>query len=109
MLKAIPSPMASFEDFEKFGASLSQEQRLQIFQLYSADKASAIKSMIDLAANAGVSFTEEELTSYVDSLMEEPESADGELTTEQLAAVAGGYTKMQFRRDWDNFVNRRVR
>ena len=101
--------MASIEDFEKFGASLSQEQRLQLFELYSADKTSAIKSMIDLAANAGVSFTEEELTSYVDSLMEEPESADGELTIEQLAGVAGGYQKWEFKRDWNNFVNRRWR
>ena len=90
LLCAFSLSMASFEDFKKVGDSLSQEQRSQIFQMYSSDKASAVKSMMDLAAGAGVSFTEEELTSYVDSLMGESASADGELSSEQLASVAGG-------------------
>ena len=83
--------MATFDDFKSLGDSLTQEQRSELFQQYSTDKSAAISAMIALASQNNMTFTESELTTYVNSLIgEDSETADQELSVSELASVSGG-------------------
>ncbi len=82
--------MASFEDFKSLGDSLTQEQRSELFQQYSTDKAAGISAMIALASQKKITFSESEVTEYIDSLTGDNDSADRELSASELASVAGG-------------------
>ena len=82
--------MATIEDFKQIRSSVSPEVQAELYGLLVQDLDAAVQKMIAIAAESNLSFTVEEVRSYLRELDEEDEFDDIELDVATLAAVAGG-------------------
>ena len=82
--------MATIEQFKQVRASVSPEVQTELYGLLVQDLDAAIEKMIAIGAENNVSFTVEEVKSYLRELDEEDEFDDVELNEAALAAVSGG-------------------
>ncbi|KZR62129.1 hypothetical protein [Prochlorococcus sp. MIT 1303] len=82
--------MATLEQFKQVRASVSPEIETELYQLVIQDLEAAVERMIVIGKENGVSFTIDEVRSYLRDLDEEDEFDDIELNEATLAAVAGG-------------------
>ena len=83
--------MATLEQFKKVRASVSPEVQTELYGLLVQDLDAAVQKMIGIGKENGVSFTADEVRSYLRELDEEDEFDDVELNEAALAAVAGGW------------------
>ncbi len=82
--------MATIEQFKQIRASVSPEVQTELYGLLVQDLDAALQKMIAIGAESNVSFTVEEVKSYLRELDEEDEFDDIELDEAALAAVSGG-------------------
>ncbi len=82
--------MATIEQFKQVRASVSPEVQTELYGLLVEDLDAAVQKMIGIGAESNVSFTADEIKSYLRELDEEDEFDDVELNEAALAAVAGG-------------------
>ena len=82
--------MATIQEFKQVRASVSPEVQTELYGLLVQDLEAAIEKMIAIGAENNVSFTVEEVKSYLRELDEKDEFDDVELNEAALAAVAGG-------------------
>ena len=82
--------MATIEQFKQVRASVSPEVQTELYGLLVQDLDAAVQKMIVIGAENNVSFTVEEVKSYLRELDEEDEFDDVELNEAALAAVSGG-------------------
>ncbi len=82
--------MATIEQFKQVRASVSPEVQAELYGLLVQDLDAAVQKMIAIGAENNVSFTVEEVKSYLRELDEEDEFDDVELNEAALSAVSGG-------------------
>ena len=82
--------MATIEDFKQIRFSVSQEVQADLYGLVIQDLDAAVKRMIGIASENGVSFTVNEVRAYLREMDAEDEFDDIELDEATLAAVSGG-------------------
>jgi len=82
--------MATIEQFKQIRASVAPEVETELYGLLVQDLDAAVQKMIAIGAESNVSFTADEVRSYLRELDEEDEFDDIELNEAALAAVAGG-------------------
>ena len=82
--------MATIEQFKQVRASVSPEIQTELYGLLVQDLDAAVQKMIAIGAENNVSFTVEEVRTYLRELDEEDEFDDVTLNEAALAAVAGG-------------------
>ncbi len=82
--------MATIQEFKIIRASVSPEVQTELYGLLVQDLDAAVQKMIAIGAENNVSFTVDEVKSYLRELDEEDEFDDVELNEAALAAVAGG-------------------
>ena len=82
--------MATLEQFKRVRASVATEVQTELYGLLVQDLDAAIEKMIVIGAENNVSFTAEEVRTYLRELDEEDEFDDVELNEAALAAVSGG-------------------
>ena len=82
--------MATLEQFVQLRASVSPQVQTELYGLLVRDSDAAIEKMIAIGAENNVSFTADEVKSYLRELDEEDEFDDIELNAEALTAVSGG-------------------
>ena len=82
--------MATLEQFRQVRASVSPEVQTELYGLLVQDLDAAVQKMIAIGAESNVSFTVDEVRSYLRELDEEDEFDDIQLDEPTLAAVAGG-------------------
>ena len=82
--------MATLEQFKQVRASVSPEVQTELYGLLVQDLDAAVQKMIAIGAESNVSFTADEVKSYLRELDEEDEFDDVELNEAALAAVSGG-------------------
>jgi len=82
--------MASLEQFKQVRASVAPEIQTELYGLLVQDLDAAVQKMIAIGTENNVSFTADEVKSYLRELDEEDEFDDVELNEAELAAVAGG-------------------
>ena len=87
--------MATIEQFKQIRASVSAEVQTELYGLLVQDLDAAVQKMIVIGAENNVSFTVEEVKSYLRELNEEDEFDDVELNEAALAAVSGGNRDQQ--------------
>ena len=85
--------MATIEQFKQVRASVSPKGQTDLDGLVAQDIDAAVQRMIDIGKDNGISFTANEVRSYLRELDEEDEFDDIELDEAALAAVAGGTAK----------------
>ena len=85
--------MATLEQFKQVRASVAPEVQTELYGLLVQDLDAAIEKMIVIGAENNVSFTAEEVKSYLRELDSEDEFDDVELNEATLAAVAGGQNR----------------
>ena len=83
--------MATIEQFKQIRASVSPEVQTELYGLLVQDLDAAVQKMIAIGAENNVSFTADEVRSYLRELDEEDEFDDVELNEAALAAVSGGH------------------
>ncbi len=83
--------MATLEQFKQIRASVSPEVQTELYGLLVQDLDAAVQKMIAIGAENNVSFTPEEVRSYLRELDSEDEFDDVELNEAALAAVSGGH------------------
>ena len=82
--------MATIEQFKTIRDSVSPEAQTELYGLLVQDLDAAVQRMIAIGVENNVSFTVDEVKSYLRELDEEDEFDDLELNEAALAAVAGG-------------------
>ena len=82
--------MATLEQFKTIRASVAPEVQTELYGLLVQDLDAAVQKMIAIGTERNVSFTADEVRSYLRELDEEDEFDDVELNEAALAAVAGG-------------------
>ncbi len=82
--------MSTLEQFRQVRASVSPEVQTELYGLLVQDLDAAVQKMIAIGAENNVSFTADEVRSYLRELDEEDEFGDVELNEATLAAVSGG-------------------
>ena len=82
--------MATIQDFKITRASVSPEVQTELYGLLVQDLDSAVQRMIGIGAENGVSFTVDEVRSYLREMDAEDEFDDIQLDEATLAAVSGG-------------------
>ena len=82
--------MATIQEFKDIRASLSPDVQTELYGLVIQDLDAAVQKMIAIGAESKVSFTADEVKSYLRELDEEDEFDDVTLNEATLAAVAGG-------------------
>ena len=85
--------MATIQQFKTIRASVSPEVQTELYGLLVQDLDAAVQKMIAIAAESNVSFTVDEVKSYLRELDEEDEFDDVELNEAALAAVSGGQSR----------------
>ena len=85
--------MATIEQFKQVRASVSPEVQTELYGLLVQDLDAAVQKIIAIGAESNVSFTDEEVKSYLRELDEEDEFDDIQLDEATLAAVSGGQTQ----------------
>ena len=83
--------MTTIQEFKDIRASLSPDVQTELYGLVIQDLDAAVQKMIVIGAENNVSFTIEEVKSYLRELDEEDEFDDVELNEAALAAVSGGH------------------
>ena len=82
--------MATLEQFKQIRGSVSPEVQTELYGLLVQDLDAAVERMIGIASENGVSFTADEVRSYLREMDAEDEFDDIELDEATLAAVSGG-------------------
>ena len=82
--------MPSIQQFKTIRASVSPEIETELYGLLIQDLDAAVQRMIGIASENGVSFTADEVRSYLREMDAEDEFDDIELDVATLAAVSGG-------------------
>ena len=82
--------MATIEQFKQVRASVSPEVQTELYGLLVQDLDAAIEKMVAIGAENDVSFTAEEVRTYLLEMDAEDEFDDIQLDEATLAAVAGG-------------------
>ena len=82
--------MPTIQEFKQIRSSVSPEVQTDLYGLVAQDIDAAVQKMIDIGKENGVSFTSDEVKSYLRTLDDEDEFDDVELNEAALAAVAGG-------------------
>ena len=82
--------MATIQQFKTIRASVSPEVQADLYGLFIQDLDTAVKRMIGIGNENGVSFTAEEVRSYLREMDDEDEFDDIELDEAVLEAVSGG-------------------
>ena len=82
--------MATIEQFKQVRASVAPEVQTELYGLLVQDPDAAVQKMIAIGAENNVSFTADEVRSYLRELDEEDEFDDVTLNEAALAAVSGG-------------------
>ncbi len=82
--------MATLEQFKQARASVAREVQTELYGLLVQDLDAAVQKMIAIGAESNVSFTADEVRSYLRELDEEDEFDDVELNEAALHAVSGG-------------------
>ena len=82
--------MASIQEFKQIRASVSPEVQSELYKLLIQDLDTAVQRMIEIGSENDVSFTADEISSYLQEMDVEDEFDDIELDEATLAAVAGG-------------------
>ncbi|KZR62130.1 hypothetical protein [Prochlorococcus sp. MIT 1303] len=82
--------MPTIQEFKQIRASLAPEAQTELYGLVIQDLDSAVQRMIGIASENGVSFTADEVRSYLREMDAEDEFDDIELDVATLAAVSGG-------------------
>ncbi len=80
-------PMATIEQFKQIRASVSPEVQTELYGLLVQDLDAAVQKMIALGAENNVSFTADEVKSYLRELDEEDEFDDIEINEAALHAI----------------------
>ena len=83
--------MATIEQFKQVRASVSPEVQTQLYGLLVQDLDAAVQKMIAIGKENGVSFTDNEVKSYLREMDAEDEFDEIELDEAALAAVSGGW------------------
>ncbi len=84
--------MATIEQFKQVRASVAPEVQTELYGLLVQDLDAAVERMITIGTENNVSFTVDEVRSYLRELDEEDEFDDIQLDEPTLAAVSGGYS-----------------
>ena len=82
--------MPTIQEFKQIRASVSPEVQAELYGLVIQDLDAAVQKMIAIGAESNVSFTAEEVRTYLRELDKEDEFDDVELNEAALAAVSGG-------------------
>ncbi len=82
--------MATIQQFKQIRSSVSPEIETELYVLLIQDLDAAVQRMIGIASENGVSFTADEVRSYLREMDAEDEFDDIELDLSALAAVSGG-------------------
>ncbi len=88
--------MATIEQFRQVRASVAPEVQTELYGLLVQDLDAAVQKMISIAAESDVSFTSDEVKTYLRELDGEDEFDDVELNEAALAAVSGGNIGLAF-------------
>ncbi|KZR65732.1 hypothetical protein [Prochlorococcus sp. MIT 1303] len=83
--------MATIEQFKQIRASVSPEVQTELYGLLVQDLDAAVQRMIEIGNENEVSFTADEISSYLQEMDAEDEFDDIELDEATLAAVSGGF------------------
>ena len=83
--------MATLEQFKQVRASVSPEVQVELYRLVFQDLDEAVQRMIGFGSENGVSFTADEVRSYLREMDAEDEFDDIQLDEATLAAVSGGH------------------
>ncbi len=82
--------MATIEQFKQVRASVSPEVQTELYMLAIKDLDAAVQKMIAIGNENNVSFTPDEVRSYLREMDAEDEFDDIQLDEATLAAVSGG-------------------
>ncbi len=82
--------MATLEQFKQL--ETSPDKLSELGSQYIVDHEAATAKLIQMAADKGFELTSEEIIQYISQMDEDDEFSDIELSTEALAAVAGGWS-----------------
>ena len=82
--------MPNIEQFKQIRSSVSPEIETELYGLVLQDLDAAVQRMIEIGNQNDVSFTAEEVRSYLREMDAEDEFDDIELDMATLAAVSGG-------------------
>ena len=82
--------MATIEVFKQIRSSVSPEIETELYRLVIQDPDAAVQRMIGIGSENGVSFTADDVRSYLREMDAEDEFDDIELDEATLAAVSGG-------------------
>ena len=83
--------MATIEQFKQIRSSISPEIETELYGLIIHDLDAAVKRMIGIGSENRVSFTADEVRTYLREMDAEDEFDDIELDEATLAAVSGGH------------------
>ncbi len=82
--------MSTIQQFKQIRSSVSPEVQADLYGLVIQDLDAAVQRMIEIGNENGVSFSVDEVRSYLRELDAEDEFDDIELDEATLAAVSGG-------------------
>ena len=82
--------MTTLNDFKQLRAAVPAEIQKKLYSLFSSNPYAARQSMVELAAEKGVTLTVEQVREFLQQMNEDSEFDDIELDAVALAAVAGG-------------------
>ena len=85
--------MATIQQFKQIRSSLPPEVQSELYRLVIQDLDAAVQRMIEIGDENGVSFTADEVRSYLREMDAEDEFDDIELDVATLAAVSGGQAR----------------
>ncbi len=82
--------MSTIQDFKQIRSSVSLEVQSDLYALLVQDLDAAVQRMIEIGNENEVSFTADEISSYLREMDAEDEFDDIQLDEATLAAVSGG-------------------
>ena len=86
--------MATIQQFKHIRSFVSPEVQAELYGLVMQDLDAAVQRMIAIGAENNVSFTADEVRSYLREMDAEDEFDDIQLDEATLAAVSGGQSEM---------------
>ena len=85
--------MTTLNDFKALRASVSLEVQADLFKLFTSDPEASFQRMVEIAAEKGVTFSVDEVQSFLKQMDDDEEFDDIELDAIALTAIAGGYRR----------------
>ena len=82
--------MATLEEFKALRDGVPAEVVAELYRLFTADPEASFKRMVELAAEKGMTITEEEVRGFLRQMDEDDEFDDIALDALALGAIAGG-------------------